>query len=289
VDPQVAALDALRAASSSTVRVDFQTGTGFPRTLALDLAVGGASPAAAARAFVATYADLFAPGSGSDLVVAGTWSDATQNVAVLAQRHHGVPVYGARLLVGMTGDPAIGAMHVRWTSGALAAGLELPITHTGSTAAQAADTARLVLGRPGAAVLGTTQLAIFDPSILGQAGAPRLVWRVVLDGAPAVEALVDAHAPDVVLDQPLSLDAQYGLWIMDAAGGSPCGGFSIPLYPHVGDNFGVETAYQSDANAAGVWSFVAEAAAGYATAFQHQGLGGNGGLVLAGAHTSRAK
>ena len=125
------------------------------------------------------------------------------------QRHHGIPVDPAQLIVNLDGDGVVGL------AGNYAPAITLPPTPTVSSAD--AEAVALAAYAPAAELTGDTQLRYFAPALLGLEDAPvRLAWLVNLsDAAAPYSVYVDAHTGAVILALPrhaqeFELDLQNG-------------------------------------------------------------------------------
>ena len=224
--PQVQALNTLRGASAVPVGLAVQGG-GF-RTLRFDVSVGGATPAQRAQSFLRSYARLFTE-DDPDLTLELMRNDggaAGEDVTVFVQKVRGVPVFGARLVIGSQPAAAGGPVsRVLFTSSNVLPAVQLETRPT-LPASSAEDIARLQLGAFGAPTLGKTSLFVYDPRAFGQSGDPHLVWSVGLfgDGSvrPPKRVLVDAADGEIVLAYDLEYEgaglSDFDLEIRDANG-----------------------------------------------------------------------
>jgi bacillolysin len=203
------------ASHDETGRVRF---VGLPRGRPAAVPGTGASPVAAARAFVDRYGPAFgAGGPGQDsLQVVGTRRPDTPEgggaaaTVRLQQTHEGIPVLAGELNVQLDAEN-----RVLSAAGELLPHPELDTTPT-LAAHEAEETARRSVARNGgvdvaALSAAASELWIHNPVLLGGPGLDlnRLVWRteITADEPPVRElVLVDAHSGAVVL----SIDQLHG-------------------------------------------------------------------------------
>ncbi|MCX5739256.1 MAG: M4 family metallopeptidase, partial [Proteobacteria bacterium] len=261
IEPQATALVQLRAASAVPVEAHWQEGA--PRLLQLDVSIAGATPIAAARSFLADYGALFDQ-SDPELTLEPVSVDADeQDIVLFRQRFRGIPVFGGRVTVGVSISPLGEQPRIRFAAGWLLptrTGLEALDTIPAITPATAENAARSAQGRPGASVLGETALLLFDPAALGEAPAPRLVWRVTLGSGDPVQLLVDAHTSAIAFQHALS-ETGNGLDDYDAdfedANGGTMGSTNCfnptTIDDTAGDEYGLISQYVSDPEIGALW------------------------------------
>ncbi len=223
IDAQTAAIDELRARSRTAPEVKMRSG--LPRTLRLDVEAPGADAVRQAEAFVAQHDVAFQAGR-PDLALVTRRASPGEGGATLvsfAQTWRGLPVFASALDVEVW--PARGHGRVRLVHGAVSNGVDLDGAPPRLTAAQAESVATAEAERVPAPVVGDTTLMVYDPRLVGEEGAARLVWRVRTGGPHAREVLVDARTGAVVLAYGLGHDltdaellADFDLKMMDVKG-----------------------------------------------------------------------
>jgi hypothetical protein len=265
IEPQATALAQLRTASDAPVVPHWQEGA--PRLIQLDVAVVGATPIAAARSFLADWSALYDQTDPALTLEPVSVTAAEQDVVVFQQRMRGIPVFGGRMAVGVTTSPFGGQPRIGYTAGWLLParqGLDELDTIPAITPATAEDAARAELIRPAAPVLGETALLIFDPAALGEAPAPRLVWRVTLGGGDPVQLLVDAHTSAIAFQHALSATgaglADYDADFDDATGVNGTTTFCYLLSSDVtaGNENGLVAQYKNDPEIGALWWYTRE-------------------------------
>jgi len=259
-EPAARALASLRAASTTPVAIDLHAGV--PRTISMSVPVDGATPLARARSFLRSYGDLFQL-SAPDLEihpmrVIGNEEDLVS----FYQTYRGIRVFGARLTLTIVPPPATsgGSHRVALVSGALLPAVQLPLA-ANLTGAEAADTARILLARFGAPVLGNVETWIYDPSLFGGAPAPRLVWILALGGGSPLRVAIDAQTGDLVFAHPLAYDSAAALDEYDADFEDANGGTMFTtncfnpttLDDDIGSADGLIPEYLNDAEAVALW------------------------------------
>ncbi|WP_225630830.1 M4 family metallopeptidase [Streptomyces solaniscabiei] len=181
-------------------------------TQGLDDAPRRGTPAQAARAHLKAHQDVYKV-PVSDLRTVGTTQDGQQTAVRFEQRHHGVPVFGARYAVQTEGAGADGR-RVTSATGTLYTGLTVSTTPEvdEATARRRLDT--LDRGLAGVEGRRTTAHGLV---VLPDAQGGRLAWHFTVtggrkDGTPVrQESYVDAHVGALAL----AYDN------IDAAGASP--------------------------------------------------------------------
>ena len=289
-DPQLVALDALRAASS-TLPV-LHTARGLPRSVALSLPVIGADAVERAQSFLSSYAALLLQdGDALELVPAGTWqADEGREVVAFSQRYQGIPVFGARLVLRIgPPDLASGQANVEQVAAALATNEVDVAIEPGFGASQAEDAARTAVAAPAANVRGRTQLVLFDPAVFDEDGAARLAWSVTLDGAEPAQLLIDAATGALLFRAPLGASgAGLDLIVQDAQFSTQwdfpwCFFFGRPT---IGNENGVTPAYVGDVNATSLWLFARLTYADFLAQFGIHSWDENDGQIKAYAHAN---
>jgi hypothetical protein len=263
LSPQAQALDALRTASTGAfeLRVD----QGIARVVGLDVAVGGTTPTTRANSFLRSYGALFLadpPDPDLELVVLQT-AGQSEDVVVFGQEYKGVPVFGARLQIGLLLPAAGGPARVRFVSSNLLPAVQLdlvPHFHP----ADAELLARQHLARIGVPAMGATKLFVFDPRVFGESGPPQLVYSVQLmgDGSvrPARRVLVNAVDGSIALEYDLEEDgaglSDFDLEVFDANGidNDPDCFYNDDASDLIGNTSGLLPSYLSDLDAVTAWT-----------------------------------
>jgi Zn-dependent metalloprotease len=270
VDPQFQDLERLRSRSAAPVAVDLRNG--IPRTLGCDVPATGANPVERARGFLDDFAVLYRqnepdPYGGPDttpeleLKVRGQHDETILDVVAFHQTVGGIPVYGGRVVVGLT-KPGDVASRVVFTSGHLMSADEIDLVPA-ITPEMAADAARDDLGRAGAPVIGEPELMVFDPQAIAEEAPPRLAWAVTVGGGEPWQLLVDAHTEEVVHKHGLvktdgghpSLE-DYDLYFQDANGANAESTSCYYLTADddvIGDEDGIISEYENDPEAVAEW------------------------------------
>ena len=277
-DPQTAAFNALRVASSVPVRGSL--GAGCVRSLGFDVPATGGTPTQQALNFLASYgAILGQTGVGQTLVPRSVRNEGPVNVASFRQTYKGVPVFAGEISVWVATSTAGGPPRVKEAGGALLpdlaleGGLDTIATISPEACIAAAQTA---LGRPGAAPLADPKLMIFDRRLLGGAAGAHLVWAATFGDGDARQVLCDAHTGAIVFtrtfaaaDLDLNLERQN--------------------YATLGDENGLNSVGQADSEAPTAWWEIRNVYNAYAYDFGWRGTQGNDNglhVVLGGQGTT---
>jgi hypothetical protein len=212
LEPQAVSLESLK--KNSAVPVYLRSSGGFPRVLRLDVPVGGATPVARAKSFLAQYGDLYLGDRGvfegreSPLLLHPIAVDGGEaDIVTFGQTFGGIPVFGARLALGIKQSAAGGAPRVVHSAGWLLParpGLEVMDLLPAVTPQMAEAAARAIIAVQDAPVLGETALMVFDPAAFGEPSAPRLVYRVTLGAGVPTQLLVDAHTLEIAFQHALA-------------------------------------------------------------------------------------
>lgn len=209
-------LRTLEAPGAAEHPVVYQDDRGFVRFLGApaggvfqtgDAKAGGA--AAAARIFVESNRDAFGLGTSTTLVERSNKTHAGSSFVKFSQLAFGVTVYGADLVVQVNGDgdvlnvvndvardlSAVESGNVSTTPGVGAAA-------AGLSARKFVDGLYDKVALPQLSLGKAAELFVFQPSVLGQNGPTRLVWRVevvaVVPESVRQEVLVDASSGEVI-------------------------------------------------------------------------------------------
>ncbi len=188
-DPQLTSYEALKTASAIVPELYFENG--FPRGAHVDVSVPGANPAERAANFLETYKDLYLLSDPAFELHVRRSAKEGDNVTFY-QTYHGLPVFGAEVVVTLNGD------HVQSTVGGLLTDTTLDTTPLIANS-DAEALARTELGLPAdAPVAGETTLMAFDLSLIEDVPPDaHLVWRVTPGSLP-VQIFVDAHTGSIV-------------------------------------------------------------------------------------------
>ncbi len=197
------------------------TSVGVPAGRAIAVDGGGTTPRSAAQAFVDQYSAAFGEPDPADLTVDRTTPMAAGGKAVHYQQSEGgVPVMAGELAVQVASGGK-----VRSAGGELSTGDPLDVVPDVDAATAAATAVDRVASDAGvdAALLaaGEPALWVYDPSLLDEPGARRLVWRLeVRSDVAAVyaEVLVDAHTDEVALVIDRSPEVGKNRQVCDNAG-----------------------------------------------------------------------
>ncbi len=260
----VASLHELEAESVEPTEITVQSGV--PVSVDTRVAVAGDNPADRARNYVRRFRALYrqADPDAALPVQRVVDDDEALDHVVLHQRHAGLSVFAADLVVSLQGNEVIG------TSGALVPSESLAALDPVPTLAaeRAAELARAALGLrlPMAALVPDVRLEIFAPGVLADsAAAPRLVWHVDFTNVPD-EMLLDAHTGEVVLHLPnrhehgdrlhlFELDLESAEFEANADDDS-C--FHTSDDSDVGDEDGLEDGFRGVAEPEAAWLFARE-------------------------------
>jgi len=259
-NPVVRSFRQLQAASAEAVQVSYRAGA--VASLNARVRAPGLSLPERALGFLRSYRDLFQIANVDvELAVVRATPGALSQVR-LQQQHFGLPVFGAEVVVSLSGEEVIGtAGELSPTARLLAANLpEAPAL----TAAQAEAIARNALSLPDRPLRQPSRLAIFDPQLFGTPPdpvRPLRVWRVHLEGAPA-ELFVDTETGAVVFELPL-VASDSGLDSFDfdledaeneaSAESNSCFHFSDDVT--IGDEDSFNSDYNNDPDAVNAWWF----------------------------------
>lgn len=249
---QVTALRRYQAASVIPARVRMRDG--FPARLAGRVRVDGADAAARARAFVREYAPLLRLADADGELAVARVAEREFDRVNLKQRHLGVPVHGASLVVMLDGPEVFHAQGYLVSSEVLSA--RIPDVRPVLGAEQAEERVRAARApMPSVQLAAPTELSIFDPSVFeeGVPSEPRLVWRVTYRGAME-EHFVDARTGEIVFVRPTAHTAigiplpGYELELRDGRGEltvDDVGCLGLLLAEFVADEDGIEPAYRA--------------------------------------------
>ena len=243
-----AAVVALRALDKASDRdLSVQTVRGFPQTVRGRVKVPGSSPVARARSYLKKYAALYGIASSKVALNARRADGIGGQAVTFSQTYEGLTVYGASLTV-TTGGPYVYATSGRFLDRDVAD--MLPAFD--ARAAEAA--AREQSNAPTAPIAGSTQLVVYDPSVVGEGpSAPRLAWRVTLFLDRLKRVIVDANTRQVLFVDGIGVDDvgfdSFDLDIEDAendAGAQSDSCFWTSDEVTAGDEDGVDSDYQND-------------------------------------------
>lgn len=263
VGPQSTALDSLRAASSSPVKLGYRAG--FPASVSMNVPAVGNTPVERARNFMSAYADFYLQ-NHPDVKLVHIRTDVDANgveTVRLGQTYKGFPVFGAELAIHLFTNPFGGTRVVR-SNGTLfkpALTHQLPPVENSFdmepaiTAAMAEDAARADLGRPGAEIRGTTILMVHDSGLFEETSDPHLVYRVTVGDGTPMQLLVDANSAEIVFRhslEPTGLDLDlehaHGGTMKDTNCFNP-----TTIDEFIGDEGGIVQAYLNDADTLRTW------------------------------------
>lgn len=262
-DAQILALRRLQRDSSEPARVSFQQGSAA--SINLRVKVPGATLEQRARGFAQGYRELFRHTNPNLDLALARLSEGPLSQVRFAQRHHGLHVFGAELVVSLVGDEVFGAAGGLSPSARLEAAAFPEVPKRG--AAEAEGIARAVLRLPDASLSWPSRLEIFDPDLVAPPKAAPVaapvsrVWRVQLQGA-AKELFIDSDTGAVVYERPLVMQdtglESFYLEIEDAeneANSSSDWCFSLSNDKYVGDEDALEPYYElNDVDAITVWN-----------------------------------
>ena len=181
----------------------------FPRSVKMSVDAAGITPAEKAREFLRKHKNFYQQNDPDNELILSRQNSGVMEYVYFSQEYNGIPVYGAELLVGISGND------VKVTLGELIpqsdlAGQGFSIQPTIS-AQQAEVVTQLALNTPqDAPTLSDSELTILDRSlVLDAPSEPRLVWKVIMAAAGNTwESFVDAHTEEVLLT--LGLDQHGG-------------------------------------------------------------------------------
>ena len=212
VDPQVAALKRLQAASRTPIRVSFAGG--FPRSVTARVQTQGSDAVDRAEFFLSQYRDLYAQQSAHLKLNVRTVNRPPVENVLYYQTYRGIEVFAAGLLVSLDRH------EVFHTAGALVTS-DIRLDHAPKIHEEQAESiVRRQLERAGARLGAPTTLMVYDRSLLDSKSTPnpRLAWRVTLEEGEIKQVLVDAHDGQVLLMLPSAYD-----------GGAPLHGLSLNI------------------------------------------------------------
>lgn len=196
--PQQEALTDLQQDSATDLAVQFEDG--FPVFVSGRIPVEGNNPGERAKTFMAEYQALYFSDPDLELQVRRVGGVEGQDVTFF-QTYQGLEIFGAELVVNLDQD------EVYATYGNLLTEISLETTPTVSS--EEAEAAALATAEaPDSDILGTTQLLVFDRSLLEDIETdPKLAWRVTV-GEPGYQMVfVDALSGDVLFQFGLAVDA----------------------------------------------------------------------------------
>lgn len=266
-DPQIVALEQLR--TDSETAVDIVMRNGFPHTISARVTVPGANPQERAMSFVRRYRDIFRLASPDAELTPEPAAPGDMVAVKLGQTFRGLPVLGSELSVLVSGERVIDAVGgLLPTEALLAPGFSAtPVL----TTLEAIAIARAEPGLEFAPVAAGPSLAIFDRCLVQEAVSdPRLVWRILLEGA-GEELLIDARTGGIVFRDRLDHENAnqhegLNLNLRDARNTfSPstptnqpvCYGSSQVLA--AGNRDGTFSAYQADVHVTAAWAVARQA------------------------------
>jgi Zn-dependent metalloprotease len=215
-DPQVVSLRALEAASA--IPLDLTWRNGFPGAILTRVPVGGGSPEERARSFVRSFKDLLRVQSpDAELVLKRVTQEGLDDVR-LVQNYHGLPVYGAEIVVTLSGQEVVALTGNLLPLAMLDAGGFDPNPQL--TREQAIELARLAenIQRPVEELNAIAELMVYDERLFTDGPlAPHLVWKVKMSYA-AHQVVVDAHTGEIVAQLAVERSHDFDLDIQDAEG-----------------------------------------------------------------------
>jgi Zn-dependent metalloprotease len=261
IEPEARALAALRAASSIPVEASFEAG--FPRSLRFNVAgPAGATPGQVAAEFLEQRRDLFSQDHAELALIPVATEQGEANVVAFGQTFRGIPVFGARIGIGVwnvAGAPPRILQSAGWLLPATPALDELD-TVPGITPAMAEAAALTAVGS--GQVIGETALVIFSRAALGESdpAGPVLAWRVGVGGGVPQQLLVDAHSAEIAFRHSLASDgaglSDYDADFEDANGGTMASTNCFnptTIDDDMGSEDGLIPEYINDPEAGAIW------------------------------------
>lgn len=241
-------------------------------------------PAAAASAFVDQYRASFGVTTGrSAFVIDEVFNASTHTTVKMKQTYDGIPVYGAQVNVSVIDGQSIRGLVSDVMRNSLRLDRESDPTAPAKAPEDAAAAAKRVVGalhKSAEVAAEPSELVVYDPAILGEAGVPHLAYRTVVHGGSLTapfgeEVLTDAHTNEVLLRYSLLCEAKaraiydlsqkpFGLGQLVRSEGEP----PAPANP--------------DANAA--YDFLGESYDFFLTNHGRDSYDGLGGAILASVH-----
>jgi len=199
IDPQEVALAQLK--EDSTLEPILRFYDGFPGFAQVSIAIAGANATERARNFLSKYQDLYLQNDPNlNLEVKRVDGDTV----VFYQTYKGLRVYAAEIVVNLQGDTVFATVGNLLTSEVERQAL---VIAPAITDADAANLARAELDLPGAEIIGSPELVVFDPSFVSEAPAiVHLAWQLTLNGTETMQVLVDAHNGELLFSVPFSQD-----------------------------------------------------------------------------------
>jgi Zn-dependent metalloprotease len=201
VDPQVAALTRLQAASRTPVRFSFAGG--FPRSVMARVETKGRDAVARAEFFLSQYRDLYAQNRPQLKLKVRRVNRPPVEDVLFYQTYRGLEVFGAGLLVNLDGPQVFHTAGALITSDVtLDTAPEIPEEQAVSIIRRGLELADARLGAP-------TTLMVFDRSLLDSKSTshPRLAWRVTFEHGEIKQVFVDAHDGKILLMLPSAYDS----------------------------------------------------------------------------------
>ncbi|MBI3867308.1 MAG: M4 family metallopeptidase [Verrucomicrobia bacterium] len=213
-DPQAISLRALQAAS--TAPVDIAWRNGFPGGLRAKVRVGGATPEERAREFVRNYKDLMKlQNPDTELAVTKVTQEGLDDVK-LAQRYHGLQVYGGEIVVTLSGDEVVALTGNVLPLAVLdQVGFNMNPTLTREQAIEIARADQEVQ-RPAAEIQVIAELVVYDERLFTEAPLdPHLAWKVDMRFSEN-SVVVDAQTGAIVARLSKARAHDFDLDIQDA-------------------------------------------------------------------------
>ncbi|HZE89586.1 MAG TPA: M4 family metallopeptidase, partial [Verrucomicrobiae bacterium] len=203
-DPQPAAYQALRTASAAPLTGS--TSGGALRQLGFDVPAVGATAAAQAGNFLASYGAAFGmTGADQRWVLRDARVEGPLNVVSYREMYRDVPIFGGEIRVLLQPDTTSGGgARVVSAGGAVLpdlgpeGGLDVQPTITPAACVAAA---RTFLNNSAALSLADPKLMIYDGRLSGGTAGAHLVWAASLDDTAPRQVLCDAHTGQIVFDR----------------------------------------------------------------------------------------
>lgn len=249
-DPQAISLRALQ--SDSTRPVDLTWRNGFPGGLRAQVRVGGNTPEERARTFVRSYKDLMRiQNPDQELATQRVTQDGLDDVS-LVQSYRGLPIYGAEVVVTLSGDEVV-CMTGNLLPLAALDQIGFNVQPTLSRE-QAIDLARADenIVKPLDLANTTAELMLYDQRLFTDGPlSPHLVWLITQPFAKH-QIAVDAHSGEIVARLALGRDHDFDLDIQDAeheANAQDDGCFNLSSDTDVADEDDFNSDYNGDIDA----------------------------------------
>jgi Zn-dependent metalloprotease len=215
-EANAALLERLRRGSRLPLVTSFRNG--IPCIVTGRIAVSGGDTHAKSQDFLKRYGTLYGLGSPDVGLEVRRALDDEIDTITYQQTYQGLQVHGASLLLAFRGDELVFSL----------ARLLLPAkpleTRPRVSQAEAESLARRAIERPGAPVVGRTQLVICDLGLLTDGpNDPQLAWRITLGRREPWRVFVAAGRGTILLKYELSQDSGgsthgYDLDLQDAEG-----------------------------------------------------------------------